>query len=128
MKLLIDTHLLIWSITNPSKLSEAARKVLTDANSECYFSSATIWEIAIKHKKHPDDMPISAEMARRLFAESGCSELPVFSKHSAAVERLPALHADPFDRILVAQATVEDMKLLTHDGLIPGYCEFVIKV
>ena len=128
MKLLVDTHLLIWSIATPSKLSEAARKVLTDVNSDCYFSSATIWEIAIKHKKHPDDMPISAEVARRLFTESGCSELPVFSRHSAAVERLPALHADPFDRMLIAQAQVEGMKLLTHDGIIPGYGDFVVKV
>jgi PIN domain nuclease of toxin-antitoxin system len=128
MKLLVDTHLLIWSTTNPSKLSEAARKMLTDDESECYFSSASIWEIAIKHRKNPDDMPISAETARLIFEESGCTELPVFSRHSAEVENLPSIHADPFDRMLVAQARVEGMKLITHDGTIPMYGEFVVKV
>ena len=128
MKLLIDTHLLIWATITPAKLSEAVRKILVDGGSECYFSSASIWEIAIKHNKHPDDMPVSAETARRIFVESGCTELPVFSRHSSEVENLPPIHADPFDRMLVAQARVECMKLLTHDSVIPGYGDFVMKV
>ena len=128
MKLLVDTHLLIWSTINPSKLSEAAKKIVTDGDSECYFSSASIWEIAIKRARHPVDMPISAEEARRLFVSAGYIELAVSSRHSAAVENLPAIHADPFDRMLVAQAAVEGVKLLTHDGVIPRYGEFVIKV
>lgn len=128
MKTLVDTHLLIWSTTCSSKLSTAARRVLANVENECYFSSASIWEIAIKRSRHPADMPISADEARRLFVSAGYIELAVSSRHAAMVERLPALHADPFDRILVAQATVEDMKLLTHDGIIPEYGEFVIKV
>ena len=128
MKLLVDTHLLIWSTTNPSKLSETARKMLTDGENEYYFSSASVWEIAIKRRKHPDDMPMSAAAARQLFEEVGCIELPVLSRHSAEVENLPAIHADPFDRMLVAQARLEGMKLLTHDGIIPAYGDFVIEV
>jgi PIN domain nuclease of toxin-antitoxin system len=128
MKFLVDTHLLIWSTINSTKLSRAARAILKDTGNECYFSSASIWEIAIKRCCHPKEMPVSAEEAQRLFLSAGYVELPVFSRHSALVEHLPAIHSDPFDRILVAQARSEGMHLATHDKIIPQYGDLVVHV
>ena len=128
MKCLVDTHVLIWSVVDSKKLSEAAKAILRDGENECFFSAASVWEIALKHSKHPKDIPIGGEDARQLFLEAGYLEFPVFAKHSAVVERLPDIHQDPFDRMLVAQAQMESMKLLTHDHILPQYGTFVIRV
>ena len=127
MKCLVDTHLLIWATTNSARLPSVARDILADAGNECYFRAASIWEIAIKRTKHPDDMPLRAEDARQLFLEAGFVELPVAARHSAMVEQLPEIHSDPFDRVLVAQALAEGMTLVTHDHLIPQYGDFVVR-
>ena len=128
MKYLVDTHLAIWSVANSGKLSPKATKLMGETSSVFFFSAASVWEIAIKRAKHPKDVPISAEEARNLFLEAGYRELPVSSSHSILVEHLPPLHADPFDRMLVAQAQTEGMKLLTHDHVIPQYGDFVVHV
>ena len=128
MKILVDTHLLIWSTSDSGKLPGAARAVLENATNECFFSAASVWEIALKHSKHPEDIPIGGADARQLFLEAGYLEFPVFAKHSAVVERLPDIHQDPFDRMLVAQAQMESRKLLTHDHILPQYGTFVIRV
>ena len=127
MKYLVDTHLAIWSVADSGKLSAKAAELMRDESSIFFFSAASVWEIAIKRAKHPEDVPIGAEEARNLFLEAGYRELPVSSLHSILVERLPPLHADPFDRMLVAQAQAEGMKLLTHDHVIPQYGDFVIR-
>ena len=121
MKYLVDTHLLIWTVLNSSKLSDKARAVLDQANGEYYFSAASIWEIALKRTKHPDLFPMSAREARELFLAAGFAELDVSSSHCAAVDALPPIHGDPFDRLLIAQALSEGMKLVTHDRMIVQY-------
>lgn len=128
MKYLVDTHLAIWSVADSRKLSATAVKIMGDGRALFFFSAASVWEIAIKRAKRPEEIPLCADEARRLFAEAGYRELPVTSRHSAAVERLPPIHADPFDRMLVAQAQTEGMILLTHDHVIPQYGDFVVKV
>ena len=128
MKYLVDTHLLIWSVANSGKMPETARTILEDAANECIFSAASIWEIALKHIKRPDDIPLGAEDARRLFLDAGYLELPVSARHSSFVEQLPRIHLDPFDRMLVAQAQLEGMQLLTHDHVLSPYGPFVLQV
>jgi len=128
VKYLVDTHLLIWSVANSGKMPETARAILEDVANECVFSAASIWEIALKHIKHPNDIPFDAEDARRLFLDAGYLELPVSARHSSFVEQIPRIHLDPFDRMLVAQAQLEGMQLLTHDHLLPPYGPFVVQV
>ncbi len=128
MKYLVDTHLAIWSVSDSRKLSPNAVRVLRDEQSSFFVSAASVWEIAIKHARRPEDIPLGADEARRLFAEAGYRELPVTSRNSAAVECLPPIHDDPFDRMLVAQAQTEGLRLLTHDHVIPQYGDFVVEV
>ena len=128
MKYLVDTHLAIWSVADSGKLSARAVAIMSDQCAQFFFSAASVWEIAIKRSKHPKDIPLGAAEARHLFLEAGYHEIPVASRHSAVVETLPAIHADPFDRMLVAQAQTEKMTLLTHDHIIPQYGDFVLQV
>ena len=128
MKYLVDTHVLIWAVLNSSKLPPRARELLSDASSEYYFSTASIWEIAIKRAKNPDKIPIAAQEALALFTQSGFRELAISSRHAIATGELPEIHNDPFDRMLLAQAKTEDMHLLTHDGPMAAYGDFVISV
>ena len=128
MRYLVDTHLAIWSVANSGKLSEKASEIMHNQRARFFFSAASVWEIAIKRSKHPEDIPLGADEARNLFFEAGYRELPVSSRHSVAAENLPPLHADPFDRMLVAQAQMEEMTLLTHDHILPQYGPFVVQV
>ena len=121
MRLLLDTQLALWALTDSPRLSAIARDSIGAADNEIYFSAATVWEIAIKHALARKDMPISGAEAARLFTEAGFEELPITAAHAAATEDLPAHHADPFDRILVAQSLVEPLRLLTHDRLLTRY-------
>ena len=121
MRLLLDTHVALWALTDNRKLSRKARALIQDPQNDIYFSAATIWEIAIKHALARKDMPVSATEAQKYFAAAGYIELPVHAHHAAAMESLPGHHADPFDRILVAQAQYEPMKLLTHDRQLIAY-------
>ena len=128
MQFIVDTHLLIWAVTDSEKLSTAARKTLSRLNSTYFFSAASVWEIAIKRRKYPELMPLTSEDARNLFLEAGFRELTVASHHATFVEKLPEIHEDPFDRILIAQAIASSMKLVTHDKTIARYGDFVITV
>lgn len=121
MRLLLDTQIALWTLTDSPRLSSAAREWIGAADNDIYFSAATVWEIAIKHALARADMPVSGAEARRLFTEACFEELPITSAHAAATEDLPAHHADPFDRILIAQSIVEPMRLLTHDRLLTRY-------
>ena len=124
---MLDTHVALWAITDSPKLSKKSREMIELPKSSIWISAATIWEIAIKRSLGRGDMPVSSLEAMRYFGESGYRFLPVEPEHAAAVEDLPAHHADPFDRILVAQALVEPMRLITHDAMVACYSDTIIK-
>ncbi len=121
MKLLLDTHLLIWAVEEPEKLSAAARDLLENPSNDLLFSAANIWEVAIKYGRGRADFRIDPRLLRRGLLDHGYIELPVTSAHAVAIEALPPLHKDPFDRILVAQSAVEEIILLTADPLVAQY-------
>lgn len=128
MNLLLDTHVALWAITDSPKLSKKAREMIESPKSVVWLSAATVWEIAIKHSLGRGDMPVSGQDAMRYFRESGYRFLPVEPEHAAAIEDLPAHHRDPFDRILIAQALVEPMRLLTHDPVVARYSDTIIAI
>jgi PIN domain nuclease of toxin-antitoxin system len=121
MKLLLDTHLLLWAAGHPDRLSAEARSLIDNPQNEVLFSAASLWEVAIKRGLGRDDFKADARVLRRGLLDNGYSELPIVSDHVVAIESLPAIHKDPFDRVLVAQATVEGITLLTIDPLVAKY-------
>lgn len=128
MNLLLDTHVALWAITDSPKLPLKARELISSPKTNVWISSASIWEIAIKHALGRGDMPISSQDALRYFSDSGYRRLPIEAEHALAVEDLPAHHGDPFDRMLVAQALVEPMRLMTHDAIVALYSDTIIKI
>jgi len=128
MKLLLDTHLLLWAAGEPRKLPAAALALIDDRANELIFSAASIWEIAIKNSLGRNDFRVDARLLRRGLLDNGYIELPITSEHAVAIESLPALHKDPFDRILIAQAVVEGVSLLTVDPAVARYKGPVQKV
>ena len=128
MKLLLDTHLLLWAAGQPKRLPAAARKLLSDADNELVFSAASLWEIAIKRGLGRDDFVVDARVLRRGLLDNGYAELPIRSEHAVAIDSLPPIHKDPFDRLLVAQATIEGITLLTADPMVARYPGPVRKV
>lgn len=128
MNLLLDTQVALWAIADSPKLPNKAREMIASPTTSVWISAATLWEISIKHSLGRGDMPISGEEALRYFQESGYRFLPIAPEHAVAVETLPAHHADPFDRILAAQALVEPMRLMTHDATVARYSDTVILV
>ena len=121
MKLLLDTHLLLWAAGEPRRLPAAARKLINDARNELLFSAASLWEIVIKRSLGREDFRVDPRLLRRGLIDNGYAELPVSGEHALAVDSLPTLHKDPFDRILVAQSIIESVTLLTTDSLLAGY-------
>jgi PIN domain nuclease of toxin-antitoxin system len=121
MKLLLDTHLLLWAAASPDRLSAAALSLLNDPAHELVFSAASLWEIAIKCRLGRKDFRVDPRLLRRGLLDNGYLELPITSEHAVATHSLPPLHKDPFDRILVAQAMVEGMELLTVDPIVAQY-------
>ena len=121
MKLLLDTHLLLWAAGDPKKLSKQARQLINDPENELIFSAASLWEVAIKRGLNRPDFKADARLLRRGLLDNGYSELPIVSEHVVATESLPPIHRDPFDRVLVAQATVEGITLLTTDFVVSRY-------
>ena len=121
MKLLLDTHLLLWAALDPYKLSASALTLLEADDSELFFSAASLWEIAIKSALERANFQVDPRVLRRGLLDNGYTELPITSEHAVAVSSLPSLHKDPFDRLLVAQATVEGITLLTSDALVARY-------
>lgn len=128
MRLLLDTQIMLWALTGSSRLRTVARALIADPANDIYVSSASIWEIAIKHALGRGDMPVSGARAAELCAAAGYRELPVTWQHAVAVEALAPLHADPFDRILVAQAMAEPMRLLSRDATVADYGAMVMAV
>jgi PIN domain nuclease of toxin-antitoxin system len=121
MKLLLDTHLLLWAAGEPKRLSKQARTLIDNPENELLFSAASLWEVAIKRGLGREDFEVDARLLRRGLLDNGYSELPIISDHVVATESLPPIHKDPFDRVLVAQATVEGVTLLTIDSLVARY-------
>jgi PIN domain nuclease of toxin-antitoxin system len=121
MKLLLDTHLLLWAAGKPNRLSTTARKLIDSPANELLFSAASVWEVAIKRGLGRSDFQADPRLLRRGLLDNGYTELPVLSDHVVAIESLPPIHKDPFDRLLVAQATVEGITLLTADSVVAEY-------
>ena len=121
MKLLLDTHLLLWAAGETRRLSKQARALIDNPQNELFFSAASLWEVAIKRGLGRQDFKVDARLLRRGLLDNGYSELPIISDHVVAIESLPSIHNDPFDRILVAQATVEGITLLTIDSVVLRY-------
>lgn len=121
MKLLLDTHLLLWIVDQYERLSAQARRLIIDPDNEVWFSTASIWEVAIKYGRGRDDFRADPRVLRRGLLDNRYQELPVTGEHAVAVAMLPPLHRDPFDRMLVAQSIVEGITLLTGDPLVAQY-------
>lgn len=122
MRLLLDTHIFLWSVNDDRKLSKKARLLILNA-SEVYVSSVSIWEAAIKTKLGKLDANINELVSA--ISISGFIELPLTSNHSATLYQLPDLHRDPFDRILLAQTISEPLRFLTADKKLKGYSDLV---
>lgn len=121
MKLLLDTHLLLWAAGQPERLSAAARGLIESTQNELFFSAANLWEIVIKRGLGRADFKVDARLLRRGLLDNGYSELPIASEHVVAIDGLPPIHKDPFDRVLLAQAQVEGITLLTADPTLTQY-------
>lgn len=118
---MLDTHLLLWSAGQPERLSEKARALLLDPESGLIFSAASIWEIAIKNALGREDFRVDPRRLWRMLLAHGYKELSIDAEHAVAAGKLPPLHKDPFDRILVAQAKIEAIPLLTADARVADY-------
>jgi PIN domain nuclease of toxin-antitoxin system len=125
VKLLLDTHLLLWAAESgspsPGRLSDEAASLINDTANDLLFSVASLWEITIKNGLGRSDFRADARLLRRGLLDNGWTELPIYGAHALAVGSLPNHHKDPFDRLLVAQATVEGTTLLTADPLVAAY-------
>jgi PIN domain nuclease of toxin-antitoxin system len=128
MKLLLDTHLLLWAAGQPERLSPAARGLLADPDNELLFSPASLWEIAIKRDLGREDFRVEPRLLRRGLLDNGYTELPITSQHAVHIDILPPLHKDPFDRLLLAQALSEGITLVTSDAQVARYPAPVRKV
>jgi len=125
MRLLLDTHILLWALITPKRLAKGAQTAIENANNEVMFSAASIWEIAIKSTLNKVDFGVSPDEIVAAAIASGFTELPVGSAAAAHVSKLPPHHRDPFDRILVAQAITEPATLYTADSKLKIYSELV---
>ena len=128
MKLLLDTHIAIWALNDDSALSAKARELILDPDNTIYYSIVSVWEVLLKHARRPESIPFSEKDFSESCKEAGFVPLNLAEKHILAVRALtrPANskeHNDPFDRLLLAQAKVENFSFLTHDSLIPDYAE-----
>jgi PIN domain nuclease of toxin-antitoxin system len=128
VRLLLDTHIALWALVDSPRLPAKARLLILALDNEVVFSAASVWEIAIKHGLSKKNMPVSGAEARSWFLRAGYALLPVTADHAALVEELPPHHADPFDRILVAQALAEPLRLVTHDPTVARYSDTVLLV
>jgi PIN domain nuclease of toxin-antitoxin system len=128
VKLLLDTHLLLWAAGDPGRLSPEARRLLSDPGNDLLFSAASLWEVAIKSSLGRTDFVVDARVLRRGLLDNGYGELQVASEHAVAIGGLPDIHKDPFDRLLIAQSMVEGITLLTTDAIVAQYPGPVRKV
>lgn len=128
MNLLLDTHIAIWALNDDDALSEKARELILDPDNAVYYSTVSVWEIMLKHERHPEKIPFNEEAFVETCKEAGFFPLGLADKHILAVHMLKRPieakeHNDPFDRLLISQAKVENLSFLTHDELLPDYQE-----
>ena len=128
MKLLLDTHLILWAASSPERLSKKALDLLSDNENELFFSAANLWEITIKNGLGRADFKVDVSVLRRGLLDNGYNEIAITSQHAIAVSGLQDIHRDPFDRVLVAQAITEGITLLTADKLVAQYSGPIIDV
>lgn len=128
MRALLDTHILLWALTDDVRLSPAARSIIADGSNAIFYSVASLWEVSIKHAAHPDRMMMDASQLSHFCRDAGFDPLSISERHVLTLDTLsrPAEappHNDPFDRIMLAQAKADNLIFLTHDSLIPHYNE-----
>ena len=128
MNLLLDTHVALWALAGDKRLSRDAVALIADAANSIFVSAASVWEIAIKHAHKKSAIPVSGTQALDYFQRAGYALLGISPQHAAAVENFPPIHADPFDRMLIAQALTEPMRLLTHDRILARYSDTIILI
>lgn len=128
MKLLLDTHLLLWTAHDPKRLTKGARGLIENPQNELLFSAASLWEITIKQSLGRQDFRVDARLLRRGLLDNGYTELPITSEHAINTDHLTHTHKDPFDRILLAQAIVEGIALVTNDRKLANYSGPIRKV
>jgi PIN domain nuclease of toxin-antitoxin system len=121
VKLLLDTHLLIWAAEGVEHIPAGARALMEAPDNSLYFSVASLWEIAIKQGFNRPDFQVDARVLRHGLIDNGYLELAISGAHAVAIDMLPSLHKDPFDRLLIAQASVEGITLLTDDAMVAKY-------
>ena len=121
MRLLLDTHLLLWAAAKSRRLPRAVRALLEDSANEVFYSAASLWEIVIKSSLRRNDFNVDVAVLRPALADMGFEELPVSGAHAERLASLPPLHKDPFDRMLVAQSLAEPLVLLTNDAVLGRY-------
>ena len=121
MKLLLDTHMLLWAAGDSERLPSDAHRLIMDPDNALLFSVASVWEVVVKRGLKRADFQVDARLLRRGLIDNGYCELPVMSEHVVAIDALPPIHKDPFDRLLIAQATVEGVTLLTSDATVARY-------
>ena len=121
MRFLLDTHLLLWAVASSKRLPRDVRDLLDDNSNDAYFSAASIWEIAIKSALRRKDFRVDVAALEKALPEMGLMELPVRAAHAAGVAQLPAIHQDPFDRLLIAQSIAEPLTLVSNDALLERY-------
>ena len=121
MRFLLDTHLLLWAVASSKRLPPEARDLLEDSSNDAYFSAASVWEIAIKSTLRRKDFVVDLAALEKALPAIGLIELPVSAAHAAGVARLPRIHQDPFDRLLIAQSIAEPLTLVTNDAVLERY-------
>ena len=121
MKYLLDTHLILWTSFEPGRLTLSSAELIADDSNELLFSVVSIWEVAIKNRKHPETFAANPTVLRASLIERGFVELPLSGPHVIATASLPLIHRDPFDRVLLAQALVENIALVTVDTTLLRY-------
>ena len=128
MKILCDTHILIWYLTGDNRLSKKARQLIDDENNTVYYSLVSVWEVSIKHHRKPDILTLSAQDFVQFCDAQGFEEYNLTQQHIFTIDTLTRPsnapeHHDPFDRLLVSQAKTDGLTFMTHDSLIPYYNE-----
>jgi len=121
VRLLLDTHILIWAAGQDDRLSASARQLLERPGNELVFSAASLWDVALKRQGGKSDFGAEPAVLRRRLLESGYVELPITGVHAAATSMLPEIHKDPFDRLLLAQAICEGITLVTANKTLASY-------
>ena len=128
MNILLDTHIALWAVADSGRLSREVKELLESAENKVFYSTVSVWEVAIKHRIRPEQMPVPEEEFAGLCQKTGFDQLPIKNEHIFLLKTLERAstapkHNDPFDRLLLAQAKYENLKLVTHDSLLPYYGE-----